>query len=121
MIINMDMRTLLPKVREAFNNKQLQIFQSNYSGKCSYSGPCAVGVGMTEEQRKFCDDRQWPSVNSLIVDKVIAIPDRQYDDFRKLQNAHDNCARYSGSEMIEEEISIFGDLLERLEKKYGTR
>lgn len=50
--------THLPIIREAFANKTLQMFdegQCKGSNACIYQGPCAVGVVLPDDLRRYFD------------------------------------------------------------------
>ena len=117
--VKLDMKTLLPKVRKAFDAGLLQAQDpTNELKQCSYDGPCAIGIGMTPRNRKRMDgcDSVDGSVGPLIVKGHIIVPDGQVHDFVELQDMHDGWVTsprcYDGKD--------FSELLCRLEEKYAA-
>ena len=119
MWIRLSMTELLLKVREAFDNKTLQMF-TDPSGVGSYQGPCAIGVGLTEEERVYGDNNEFHAycVDDNVRAGIFIFPTPQESrDAQLLQNAHDNSLT-----AIEENLAIsrneFEEVLKSLESKY---
>ena len=124
MIINLNVKDSLPTIREAFENKTLQMFKpyaSPKDSKCTYSGPCAVGACMTEEERTFCDDQLWYGVYSLVNNNVIHTHHKDADVFAVLQNLHDSARlKIENVPEFDRAVKLFGDKLTELEAQYGV-
>lgn len=125
MTIQLNIREALPKIREAFDNKTLQMFVGWESGqdapKATYSGPCAVGVCMTEEQRKYCDSLDIYSIRSFFDHRVVETPIEERVHFIDLQSMHDMAHLGANHpEAHEDRIKTFEEYLISLEKVYGA-
>jgi hypothetical protein len=120
MTINLDIRKMLPIIREAYDNHELQMFQEGKHTGCLYTGPCAIGVCMTPKEREIADcgsDVGGTAIRTLVDFKIITIPEDQQDDIVHLQNLHDNATLYD-EEDRQSRIDYFGVLLASLEQKY---
>lgn len=96
----------LERVREAFNNRALQMFDEEacrQAGVCKYSGPCAVGAALTPTELQHLIDR---GLNNLSLDRLIynAYLDARTDIiWFELQSLHDNIASEHGKKLRGEE------------------
>ena len=91
MPIHLDIRQVLPLARAAFDAGQLEI-QNDAATRCTYAGPCAIGVALTPEQRIQCDDgsNNATGIIHLLQHKIIIAPEDQHAAFVELQDAHDS-------------------------------
>lgn len=111
--MELNLLTLLPKVRRAFDAGELQCQKEpGEASQCLYSGPCAVGVGIPENRRRGFDS--CGAIDGIIREGFIQVPADQADDFMVLQFAHDQVA----SSIFSQPLSYFEKELARLEAKY---
>ena len=125
MEINLDLKTALPQIREAFDSRNMQLFHdaTRLGSACIYAAPCAIGVCLTEEERIFCDEQDMPGIGSLIDDDLVQAPANQLQDMSDLQFAHDNAVSNNiigKEEFYQECVRDFATKLAELEVKYGT-
>lgn len=109
-------REMLVTIRRAFDNKELQMFNGQ-SRQGLYSGPCAIGVCMTEEQREYGDDNEFSmyDINELVDCNIITgLTTEEISDLAVLQMEHESCSVFS------KDPKTFNDVLSLLEKKYGA-
>ena len=131
-IVSIDLRESLPKIREAFDNKTLQVFTRGVGPdggcRCLYSGPCAVGVCVPEHLRKELDSFQATEIDCLIDLGAVSIPEDQAADLVHLQDLHDVALNYKmmcyrvdefSQEEFDNHIASFESLLVSLEEKYS--
>lgn len=123
-MIKLDMKTGLSKVWEAFNAKELQAQVTTEPNKTgTYSGPCAIGVMMTTEERKIVDHPDgggltYADVGLLWERKVIDFPDKdQLADAVKLQRDHDRWLINPSSKLRHDRFVL---TLNDLSTKYGV-
>lgn len=113
-MIELNLRTVLPATRKAFDAGQLQA-QTSHSKACFYSGPCAIGAALTPEQQLTLDNAdRGTSIGALIVHGHVRVPSEQVQDFKDLQLAHDEATR--GDRTLAE----FEAILQSLEVKYAS-
>ena len=114
--IPLDLRTLLPKVRAAYEAGELQAqTRQERPERCRYAGPCAVGVGLSLEDRRRFDRRTRGSISDLITSGATSAPTGHADDLRP-SSAHDNWAMpVAGADGSE---AAFLTTLTTLEAKY---
>jgi hypothetical protein len=93
-MLNLDFR----KIRKAFDARQLP-------GRCSYTGPCAVGVCFEPEERELIPNH---SIAALFDAGHVSAPVNQMGDWAELQRLHDLVW-----------TKQFSELLTELEKKYA--
>lgn len=76
------------RAREAYANKELQAQNpGNPLGKCSYHGPCAIGVYLTPEQRNEVEPKGYSfTISNLLHDNMVR---GEEGPLMSLQNAHD--------------------------------
>lgn len=118
--VHLDLVDMLPIIRKAFDNKELQMFQDDDSGICLYSGPCAIGVCLDKEQQDALDNSFLFDNNNIEVymnADMIDFKANQQIDIILLQYYHDNVIT---SKCVNRSIKIqeFDNLLKRLEKEY---
>lgn len=120
---------MLPKIREAFDNKSLQMFTADKLDACLYSGPCAIGVCLSEEMRDYYDNiglkpftnddggEMWlcVSADDLVGEGVFSAPEDQRNDLVNLQHTHDMALGEGDDSRLHD---AFRDLLSELEQKY---
>jgi hypothetical protein len=101
-MVNLNLFVDLPKVREAFDARTLQMFHMSASDPCTYVGPCAVGVCMDPDTRV--------SIPNIPVrnNRWIVVPPDQESDWSNLQLLHD-----LGN------VANFSEFLEELESRYA--
>jgi hypothetical protein len=115
-------REMLPKIREAYDNRTLQMFNDERTDNPSYNGPCAIGVCMTQEQRNYGDDNEFSvyGVEELIdYGILIGLSGSEIRDLSDLQSEHDSVLWTPPGPNKEEWIAEFGKMLSKLEKKYA--
>jgi hypothetical protein len=123
--IHLDIAKMLPIIREAFQNKTLQMFTRTDSfERCSYLGPCAIGVCLSEEERSILDSGEKTdttySIATLITEGYATCdPETGASDIAKLQRLHDIASRLYASRK-EERFKDFEEFLSSLEKKYRS-
>lgn len=105
-MVSLDLRTMLPVIRKAFDAGELQM-QKNHMA-CIYAGPCAIGVCLDPETRTMLDDAENTAISDLLLAGTVTAPANQHEDLHILQFTHDNVT-----------VEDFGEVLARLEKKYG--
>jgi hypothetical protein len=89
---HLDLHTLLPKVRKAFDAKKLQCQRRYFvpDRGCQYRGPCAIGIGLSLKARSRFDGSNADSgIFDLIQTGKIKAPPEQEEDLSILQRAHD--------------------------------
>lgn len=123
-MIQLDMKTGLSKVWEAFNAKELQAQVTAEPRKTgTYSGPCAIGVMMTPDERHQVDHingerLSYNGVMALYERKALAFPDKdQAGDAITLQRAHDLWLLDPSSKLRHERFVL---TLTDLSTKYGV-
>lgn len=123
-MIKLDMKTGLSKVWEAFNAKELQAQVTAEPRKTgTYSGPCAIGVMMTPDERNTVDRPNggalsYAGIGLLWERKVIDFPDRdQLSDAIQLQRDHDLWLLDPSSKLRHERFVL---TLTDLSTKYGV-
>jgi hypothetical protein len=104
-MVSLNLFADLPKIREAFDNKTLQLFHMKPTDKCRYDGPCAVGVCMDPDPRAWIPNNR---ITRLINQFYIKVPEDQVSDWANLQLLHD-----LGN------IPNFANFLTELEAKYA--
>lgn len=114
----LDLKTMLPIIRKAFDEKTLQMFTWRPREECLYSGPCAIGVCLTPEQRdEFDHCSRYGGSASLTylfsMDKV-GCATGEKEDVIRLQRAHD----FSIGGYRKVNSAAFENILIELEKKY---
>lgn len=125
--ITVSLQNVLPKTREAFDNKTLQMFQEDArSARASYSGPCAIGCALPEIARRVLDESQsYTSIDYLAQSGLVVIPQGQLKDLNRLQQLHDNVFAWrvckSPQEDIDRRVKEFENFLIQLEEKYLSR
>jgi hypothetical protein len=121
-------REMLPKIREAYDNKTLQMFrkpgEDGYQAFARYNGPCAIGVCMTHEQKDYGDNNEFNEYGlyCLIENNiVVGLDPAESFDITELQAYHDRALNlaYKTYEEHEAQIARFGAFLTMLEEKYG--
>lgn len=121
-VINFNLVTMLPFIREAFDAGQLQGQNpANIGGSCDYAGPCAIGVCIAKEDRAKFDsqgDGGDTSAESWIDRGKFVVPKDQQDDFLELQSKHDRCLM--GIHYHKQCVAELGEFITELEQKYGT-
>jgi hypothetical protein len=127
MQFNIDLRQALPTIRAAFDNKELQMFKNaeGDSGRCLYSGPCAIGICIPEENRAELD---FPGTGGTSFDShqrrgIFTCPPEQHADISELQRLHDALVvdrRYADDEYYARRVADFERLLIDLEDKYAN-
>ena len=123
MQIELNISEMLPIIRKAFDNKELQYQKEklvdNIGPSCLYSGPCAIGVCLTKEQRKYCDSESHgdTSVGYLLAEEIFIANEDEADDLRRLQEVHDTQITYF-DQVGYDDIPDFEKFLSELEKKY---
>lgn len=87
---------VIEKARAAFLRGELQCQQDGFIPDsedtfflCSYSGPCAIGASLSEEQRSFLDRQDAPRIRSLWYDGHIECSREEMLFLDELQTAHD--------------------------------
>jgi hypothetical protein len=118
--INLNMKTALPIIREAFNNKTLQMFHGKGPGTgCLYAGPCAIGVCVPEDRRPQLDEGSSTDIESIVdAGGQIIIPANELSDFARLQGDHDMAVVHSGSEYYDDYVKQFHATLVSFEEIY---
>lgn len=104
-MLNLDFKIMLPVIRKAFDAGELQMQKSD-TDLCCYTGPCAVGVCMPEEDREGYDYQG--TIIDLLENEIVTAPEDQHDDWIDLQHYHD-CGN----------IQHFKEFLVSLEEKYA--
>lgn len=119
-VINFNLVTMLPFIREAFDAGQLQGQNpTNVSGSCDYAGPCAIGVCIAKEDRAKFDsqgDDGDTSAESWIDRGKFVVPEDQQDDFLDLQSKHDACLVFRLDH--QQRVAELGNFITELEGKY---
>jgi hypothetical protein len=105
-VMRFDAKIHLPLIRDAFDREALQVFNINQGG-CSYVGPCALGVCIRPEDRKYydCIDDIRDEEDELICESCMATDlmksglfefnnEQEAEDFIKLQSLHDAASCY---------------------------
>lgn len=111
-MIKLDMRTVLPAARKAFNEGRLQAqTATDPMETCRYAGPCAIGAALDPKIAALFDASKSPEINWLIIEGEVFVPEDQVDDFIELQREHDNA--------VGGPIKPFVETLTRLEAKYA--
>jgi hypothetical protein len=106
-MVSLELRTMLPVIRKAYDDQSLQLFISE--GPCTYAGPCAIGVCLDPDTRVSLDNHPTNTeIANLLMEGVVTAPEDQHQDLCLLQIEHDNGT-----------AEDFGDLLTRLEAKYA--
>lgn len=106
-MIQLDLKTALPKIREAWDTGRLQAGTQ----ACRYSAPCAVGAALTPDQlnQLVAADYDRSAIDTLVRDGIVEVPAEQVSDFVRLQMHFDG-------DLAPE----FEGLLARLEHQYGV-
>jgi hypothetical protein len=114
--MHLDLKTMLPVIRKAYDAGELEAQKSSGNTSCHYAGPCAIGVCLPEDTRVSLDtlheDGGGTSVGKWFYRGVLSCPPDQRDDWEVLQLEHDNWT--SSKE------DYFGILLKKLERKYDA-
>jgi hypothetical protein len=131
-IAHLNLKEMLPTIREAFDNKSLQMFTSPSNTtelvRCKYAGPCAIGVCLSEEDRAIFDagvnTSAWTLLSNTLGEEanLFVAPENQHDDIADLQTSHDAATRAKAdySEYYyTERVARFEALLKKLEEKYA--
>jgi hypothetical protein len=119
-IIKLDIKSMLPVIRKAFDEKTLQMFTASADSYCQYSGPCAIGVCLTQDQQRYLDELADDSsiINYIAVGYVTVTGDAS--DLSTLQNLHDRCVTEIAVGQ-HESVEKFDYMLKQIEEKYlGT-
>lgn len=120
MQIHLDLREMLPTIRTAFDNHELQAFRPFKKGDfCSYAGPCAIGICVPDGVREKLDEPFKEGLGTgaytYFNTGVFTCPDGQRDDIENLQSLHDKCLGY----YIDNPLSELNDFITQLEEKYS--
>lgn len=122
-VVNLDLREMLPVIRTAFDNKELQAFTTvkPSGGICLYAGPCAIGVCIPEDKRALYDiesARSGTAALTFMANDVFVAPKDQVHDISELQQKHD--AVISDWHGIGEEACLaeLDKFIKSLEEKY---
>lgn len=107
-MVSLDLRTMLPVIRKAFDAGELQMQTRPGGLRCYYNGPCAIGVCLDEDTRVSLDELVASGIAFLFDHKYLTCPPEQREDWMELQFKHD-----------EGHIRVFETLLSRLEAKYA--
>ena len=118
-MITINIRDALVKIREAFDNKTLQMFNYEQNIELRYSGPCAIGVCVSPSERTYLDAKAREimaySLSDLIDNKIVNTPNnRESVALTQFQEMHDDVC--TGTASIED----FEDLLVHMERAYPT-
>ena len=122
--IALSMRQVLPAVRKAFDEKNLQAFQTEIDhSKGLYQGPCAIGCALPEiTQRTLDASGDYSGIRNLVERGTVVVPDGEIGDLERLQNAHD------GAVPTRHRLDYHDDTLQHLElviseleEKYGVQ
>lgn len=117
------MSEMLTTIREAFDNKTLQMFTDTY-GSPKYNGPCAIGVCMTQEQRDYGDSNEFfaYTIDELVSYNIVTgLTDEEQYDLLRLQSEHDGACGYADGPYKEDHAGMIAEFeaeLIRLEEKY---
>lgn len=127
MTIKLSLKEMLPTIRKAFDNKELQMFKRNQRGACLYTGPCAIGVCLTPEEQKILDngieDFGDSTIDTLYDNGVVEIDANEFQDIVSLQELHDSAVSSNKltSDISEYNQENFKNFLEELEEKYPVQ
>jgi hypothetical protein len=108
-MIKLDLRTLLPQTRAAFEAGELQAqtgFRPEGATKqCLYAGPCAIGVAIPVDMRASFDGLPSTDIGYLIELGHVEVPEDQLEDFVTLQAEHDDwVGKYGSRESFEQTL-----------------
>ena len=104
-MVSLNLFVDLPKVREAFDARTLQMFNIKPGDNCRYDGPCAVGVCFDPDTRVSMPNLY---IGRLIDSGRVTVPVHQRNDWCNLQLIHDLGNR-----------TEFASFLEYLEGRYA--
>lgn len=118
--VHLSVGAMLPIIREALDNKTLQMFTAGEDSECLYSGPCAIGVCMTPDQRAHFDRCPLESSGTGIYGflRSGAITTDNAEALKELQSFHDAAVREVGI-VRDKKINEFVDYLAQLEEEYA--
>src|SRR5690349_10597365 len=89
----LEIKTALPIMRQAFDNKELQMFRvhDRHNRGCYYNGPCAIGVCLPQDLREKLDENGVLSFTSVVLNNdITVVNDEEKYDLAAIQRAHDN-------------------------------
>lgn len=117
-MVKLEMVEMLPKIRAAFDNRELQMFNYDDEDKgCLYQGPCAIGVCLPENVRAEFDNREETGI-CVILDEpdLVDYNEEERCDIIDLQACHDSVYSQRGLRTSDD----FEQFLVHLEQKYLT-
>lgn len=123
-MLELNLKTMLPTIREAFDNKTLQMFTADEDAECLYAGPCAIGVCIPEDKRSYFDDYSGcgaTGIGTLIDDSLIGVSEEERTAIEDLQSFHDAAVRWcfiKESDNYKDAVARFERELSRLEETY---
>lgn len=127
MSVNLDLKTMLPVIRKAALNRELQFQNPNTDrSECLYSGPCAIGICLTPGQRALLDaplleEALDSSIQAALKRAAVMAPADQHDDLNRIQALHDqlNNLLLDTDEQITAATLEFLTFIQELEVKYA--
>lgn len=117
MIVLPPMRDAIPLIWKAFNAQELQAQKKPRAGVGGmYSGPCAIGALLTEQERLDLDSISiYMGINTVVRQEYVVLTNpSELSDYERLQIAHDSWNADRDKKSLDE----FVLLLAELEKKY---
>lgn len=110
------LKDALPIIRKAFDNKELQMFNEGGSKLPKYSGPCAIGVLLSPEDREFLD-KFHPDEAITGIEDIIIECSQEAKVFRTLQHYHDVVVTTPNDKVTKAFIELFETKLTSLEEQ----